>query len=180
MGMDGKHTHHGDRGKTGLIGESQVLKTDERIEAIGAVDEAAAAIALARAIASSDVGVVLLKVQKDLSRLMTEISLAGGSTASFQPITTMDVAWLDETLKMFDANTEKTGRFFVAGETRLDAALDYARTVVRRAERRMAACYFKGCFQNEALLQYINRLSSLLFILELFACQHPAGMESHS
>jgi cob(I)alamin adenosyltransferase len=77
------------------------------------------------------------------------------------------VAWLESQVDALSAQVEIPREFIVPGDTLEGAYVDLARTVVRRAERRVAALYHEGGFENQELLRYLNRLSSLCFLIEL-------------
>jgi cob(I)alamin adenosyltransferase len=167
--MPGKHyTRGGDGGYTGLLGEGRVAKEDPRMEAIGAVDEAGAALGLARAHARSPEGPgLLLSIQRDLYGLMAELAATPETAGRFRSIDAQKVAWLEAQVDALGGVTEVPREFIVPGDTAEGAFLDLARTVVRRAERRVAGLLHSGEIANPELLRYLNRLSSFCFVLEL-------------
>jgi cob(I)alamin adenosyltransferase len=161
-------TRGGDDGFTGLLGEGRVAKEDLRIEALGAVDEAGAALGLARAHARTEQAAqALLQAQRDLYGLMAEVAATPENAARFRSITAERVAWLEAQTDAVSAVVEIPREFIVPGDTVVGAYFDLARTVVRRAERRVADLLHRGDLANPQLLQYLNRLSSLCFVLEL-------------
>lgn len=162
------YTSRGDDGYTGILGEGRVAKNDARMEALGAVDEAGAALGLARALARApQTSDVLLQVQRDLYGLMGELAAAPENAEKFRVIGAERVSWLEAQVDTLSARLEIPREFIVPGDTVEGALVDLARTVVRRAERRVAALYHQGGFENPHLLRYLNRLSSLCFLVEL-------------
>ncbi len=167
----------GDEGYTGLLGEGRVAKYDLRMEAIGAVDEATAALGIARSQAqAAATGETLLRVQRDLYLLMAETAATPETAARFHQIDAGKVAWLEEQIEALGKQVPMPKEFIVPGDSAAGAYLDLARTIVRRAERRMAELLHRGGVQNQELLRYLNRLSSLCFMLELRENQ-AAGVE---
>lgn len=162
------YTRTGDDGYTGLLGEGRVPKYDDRPEAIGTIDEATAALGLARALAKgTDNAELILKVQRDLYHLMAEVAATPENAARFRKIDAGSVAWLEEQTDQLSAEVEMPGEFIVPGDSPSGAMLSLGRAIVRRAERRIALLIHAGELENAELLRYLNRLSSLLFILEL-------------
>lgn len=170
-------TRRGDDGTTGLLGKGRVSKDHPRIEAVGALDEASAALGLARAAAASaETKEVLLQVQRDLYRLMSEVSAEPEAVARLERVDGKRVEWLEGRIEDLGGRVEVPKGFIVPGDSLASAALDLARTVVRRAERKIARVVREGMVQNPALLPYVNRLSSLCFVLELWEVRQ-AGVE---
>lgn len=173
------YTRTGDEGTTGLLGEGRVPKFDDRIEALGAVDEATAAIGLARASAQApQTAHLLLEVQRDLYKLMAEVGATPENSAKFRTIGDNQVKWLEEQTDALEQITEMPREFILPGDVPASAALALARTIVRRAERRIVALFHVGQLENPSLLAYLNRLSSLIFMLELVENNH-AGQKSN-
>ena len=160
-------TRTGDDGYAGLLGEGRVPKSDLRIETVGTIDEASAALAVARAGVLSGEGPVVIQVQRDLYGIMGEVAATAKNAERFRVIGSEQVAWIEEQIERISKGVESIGEFIVPGDTPSGAAFDMARTVVRRAERRMAELAFRGDIQNPELLKYLNRLSSLCYVLEL-------------
>ncbi len=166
--MSSFYTGSGDDGYTGVLGEGRVAKDDALPEALGTIDEATACLGLARSICRSDeVGAVIVQVQRHLYGLMAEVAATPENAAHFRSIEAAQVAWLEEQTGRFGQATGAPREFILPGDSPAGAALDVARTVVRRAERRVAGLLHAGRIQNPALLRYLNRLSSLVFVLEL-------------
>jgi len=160
-------TKTGDTGFTGLLGSTRVPKEDSRIEALGAIDEATSALGLARAwIEDPRTAEIVLRVQRDLYILMAELATpAANQHAIGLQITAEQVAWLETTQSGLLAELELPSAFIIPGESQAGAALDLARSVVRRAERRVAQLLHQGLIASGESLRYLNRLSDLLFVL---------------
>jgi cob(I)alamin adenosyltransferase len=161
-------TRGGDAGYTGLLGAERVAKYDARIEALGLVDEATSALGLARASAADErVRAVILGQQQTLYRLMAELAATPEATAklALSGITASDVAGLEDVSDELKREVEIGNRFVIPGESVCGAAIDLARTVVRRAERHVARMTHEGEVPNPDVLRYLNRLSDTLFIL---------------
>ncbi|MCS7060238.1 MAG: cob(I)yrinic acid a,c-diamide adenosyltransferase [Anaerolineae bacterium] len=162
------YTGLGDDGYTNLLGAGRVAKYMPQPEAYGTVDEASAAIGIARAAAASDLTHdILLTAQRDLYRLMTELAATPQVAPQFRAIDAHRVRWLEEQIEAITAQIEMPREFIVPGDSLAGAYLDLARTIVRRAERVVTHLLHDGLIENPELCRYLNRLSSLLFALEL-------------
>lgn len=162
------YTGTGDDGTTGLLGEGRVSKTDARIEALGALDESTAALGLARAQANDPrSGKILLEAQRDLYKLMAEVAATPEQADKFHAIDAGRVAWLEAQIDTLAPGTNMPREFIIPGDTLAGAALSLARAFIRRAERRVVDLVNTGDISNPELSRYINRLSSLCFVLEL-------------
>ncbi|HEY8525586.1 MAG TPA: cob(I)yrinic acid a,c-diamide adenosyltransferase [Acidimicrobiales bacterium] len=160
------YTGKGDDGTTGLLFGGRVPKDSAHPRAVGAVDEAQAAIGAARALCEhgSDLDAALTQACRDLWVLMAELAtlpenhgkLADGQTR----VTAEMVAGLERLIDDLGRRFEAPANFTVPGQTPLAAQLDVARTVVRRAEREAVAAAAPGSHA----LAYLNRLSSLLWV----------------
>ena len=161
-------TRTGDDGTTGLIGKLRVPKWDARPDTFGTVDEATSALGLARALAG-DVRVkeTILRVQRELYTLMAELANSPeeqGKHASMI-ITAEQVTGLEALTEELKAEVAIGNVFIIPGETAAGAALDLARTIVRRSERLTAKLLHDGVVSNQELLRYLNRVSDVLFVL---------------
>ena len=160
-------TRKGDDGTTGWLGKGRLRKDDTRIETVGTLDEASAALGVARASARDPRSAALaLEAQRDLYRLMAEVSASPESAREFH-FDAGRVTWLEQQIEALGKDLEMPAEFIVPGDSPAEAAFAMARTVVRRAERRVVGLFSRGQVQNPALKEYLNRLSSLLFVLEL-------------
>jgi cob(I)alamin adenosyltransferase len=161
------YTKKGDDGTTGLLYGGRVRKDSRQIEVNGVVDEAQAAIGLARAESpeGSEVNERLTALARDLYVLMAEVATApenrhklqAGSTLVTQDMVDALERQIDELLERFDMPSD----FTVPGANRLSAALDQARTIVRRAERLAVGERVEGSL----VVAYLNRLSDLLWAM---------------
>jgi cob(I)alamin adenosyltransferase len=161
------YTKTGDEGTTGLLYGGRERKDSWRIELNGAVDEAQAAIGLARAEAEpgSELDERLTALARDLYVLMAEVAtapenrhkLTAGSTLVTPDMIGALETGIDDLLERFDMPSD----FTVPGENRAAAALDFARTVVRRAERIAVSEPQDGSM----VIVYLNRLSDLLWAM---------------
>jgi len=165
--MSRLYTRRGDAGTTGLLGPERVSKDDPRVEAMGAVDELNAVIGMALAAQKERrVRDILLKVQDDLFTVGAELAMTqGGGTSKVPRITEAHVARLEGALEAFDAG--KVTEFVLPRGPEGLVRLHWARTVARRAERRVVALSRREAL-NPDLLRYLNRLSSLLYQLAVW------------
>lgn len=176
--MTSFYTRTGDDGTTGLLGEGRVSKSHPRIEALGAVDEATAALGLARsAHRAPQTAPLIVEIQRDLYKLMGELAATPENAERFHGIDASRIAWLEQQTDAVSVQTGIPGEFILPGDTPAGAALALARTIVRRAERRVVELLGLGEIPNPELVRYLNRLSSLCFVLELLENQ-AAGQET--
>jgi len=174
------YTRTGDDGSTGLLGDARVPKHHPRMEGIGALDEASAALGLAKSLVRSEkVREILLQTQRDMYGVMAEVAATPENAAKFRSINAARMAWLEAQTDELSALVDMPKGFILPGETPSGGALALARTIVRRAERRIASLLDAGEIDNAELLRYLNRLSSLCFVLELYETQH-AGAKNLS
>jgi cob(I)alamin adenosyltransferase len=159
----------GDDGYTGLLGEGRVPKYHARPQAYGDLDEASAALGLARSmVVSEETAQVLRILQTDLYHIMAELAAPLEHAARFRQMDHKRVKWLEAQLEVFGGKIEMPKEFVMAGDSLPGAALDLARTIVRRAERRVVELQHTGQIENESILPYLNRLSSLCFLLGMW------------
>ncbi len=160
-------TGGGDTGYTSLLGEQRVPKYDSRPEAFGTVDEATSALGLARA-HSNDPKVrdIILTAQRDLYLLMAELATPpeNREAVNFR-IAAERVSWLEEVERDLKDEVEIPNKFVIPGDSVVGAALDLARTIIRRAERLTARLEHQGALGETQALRYLNRLSDMVFIL---------------
>ena len=156
----------GDDGTTGLLGGGRADKDDIRIEAYGTVDEASSAIGLAKALTPDErVRAVAEELQRGLYRLGAELATGPGPHGDFGTTSAADVAELERLMAELEAEVPMPRGFVLPGTTPASGALDLARTVVRRAERRCVTLAREGRLPNPEVGRYLNRLSLLLFVL---------------
>jgi cob(I)alamin adenosyltransferase len=160
-------TRTGDDGYTGLLGKERVPKWHPRPESFGTLDEATSALGLARALTPfEEVRAVILDLQRELYLLMAELA-TGPDEYERSPfrITAEHVASLEARSALLQEKVEIGQQFIIPGETAGGAALDLARTIVRRGERLVSRLLHDGEIGNRDVLRYLNRVSDVLFIL---------------
>ena len=164
-------TKTGDGGTTALMYGRRVPKSHPRVEAYGTVDELSAALGLARATAKHDfVRGNLLAIQKDLVVLMGELCVQPEDLEryvkdGYSLVIPGMTAKLDTLVHEIEARNISFKGWVTPGATMNSAALDMARTVCRRAERRVCALKESGELKNDEIIIYLNRLSDLLWLL---------------
>lgn len=160
------YTARGDQGGTDLLGE-RVTKDDPRIDLIGDLDESTSSIGFARSLATwNNANDLLLTAQRDMYGIMAELAFIDTTRPDAMVFQAERIDWLEGAIAEVQEHVSLPREFVVSGETTPGAALDVARTVVRRAERKaVAAANVEGSTFNPEIVRYLNRLSSLLFIL---------------
>jgi cob(I)alamin adenosyltransferase len=184
-------TKKGDDGTTGLLfGGDRIPKDDLRTEAYGTLDETVAALGLARAEldarrrlgalppALAEIEPLILRIQRELFVAGAELAANPTAWDRLQDGTTRVsaamVSGVEAVLADYEARIAFPKEFVVAGETRTSAALELARTIVRRAERRAVTLDRAGLVPGPYLLAYLNRLADLLWVLARAAEQAEA------
>lgn len=158
----------GDEGYTDLIGEDGVSKADARIEAIGAIDEAWAACGFARSLVKRAISkTAIFQIQKDLYILMAQLAGFVDLSESKSMISDDRVKWLEDQITELEREVIMPESFITSGDSPAGGALAMARTIVRRAERRVVALTLENENIDKVLIKYLNRLSSLCFMMEL-------------
>lgn len=167
------YTRTGDDGTTGLGDGSRVAKDDARVEAYGTVDEANSAIGLvlAEAVVEEPIRGILTEVQHDLFELGGELCIPG-----HEAVTTAFIERLETELDALNADLPPLKDFILPGGGRAAAACHLARTVVRRAERRVQTLAHASEVRPE-VLRYLNRLSDLLFVVARRLARSESGQE---
>ncbi len=163
------YTKQGDDGTTGLFYGGRVSKADLGPEAYGAIDEAVAALGLARAFADEEIAVAILDRQRDLFVVAAELATAPSNRSKLEDetsrVTARMVTVLEEEIDAIVADTGLPQEFIVPGGNHTAAALDIARTVVRRAERRAVTVMDSGDLNGSEVVRYLNRLADYLYVL---------------
>jgi cob(I)alamin adenosyltransferase len=184
-------TGRGDDGSTGLLfGGERIAKDDARTEAYGTIDEAVAALGLARAQLGlkeqygvlspgfGDLRDVILRVQRELfvaaAELATNRDAWGRLEDGRTRVSAEMIDGVDTLLNEAEKRVEMPREFVVPGETPTSAALEMARTILRRAERRAVSLDREGLIPGPHLLPYLNRLADLLWVLARAAEQAEA------
>lgn len=170
------YTRTGDGGRTRLGDMSEADKHDPRVEAYGSVDEANAAIGLAVAsLAPKDpMTGVLTTIQNDLFDLGADLCVPDrGEDLGYEPLrmTEEQTQRLEGHIDTFNGRLEPLSSFILPGGSESSARLHMARTITRRAERRVTELAASGEPVNPAAITYLNRLSDLLFVLGRVANQ---------
>jgi len=164
------YTKKGDDGTTGLLYGGRIRKDDLVTKAYGTTDEAVAVLGLARSLCDDEV------MEADLLTLQRELFVVGADLASnpearkkLEPevslVTEKMVARLEQRIDDLVGQRPLPDVFIVPGANPASAALDIARSVVRRAERHVVALETSGRAVNDEVRRYLNRLSDLLFVL---------------
>jgi cob(I)alamin adenosyltransferase len=175
------YTRTGDDGSTGLVRGPRRPKHDLRVEAYGTVDEANAAIGMARLSSRGfqAIDAVLARIQNDLFDVGSDLATPGtDDPASRYPILRVrpvQTEWLETEIDRHNAALAPLTSFVLPGGTPLSAALHVARTVTRRAERLVSAVLEVEPETSGEVLRYLNRLSDLLFVLGRVANGNGAG-----
>ena len=170
------YTRKGDDGSTSLWYGGRVAKTDLRTEAYGTVDEANAALAVARALCGDEdpaMAADLLRLQRELFVVGAELATAPEAAERLQDgisrVTDQMVEALEPMIDRYMDRVDLPPQFVIPGGTLLSAQLDVARATIRRAERRVVALRDAGGLASETVLRYLNRASDLAFALARFA-----------
>ncbi|MGH3665340.1 MAG: cob(I)yrinic acid a,c-diamide adenosyltransferase [Egibacteraceae bacterium] len=165
------YTKRGDDGTTGLLYGGRVDKDDLRTDAYGTLDEAVSALGLARAqlFDEPEWHDLVLQVQRELfvagAQLATHTDHWPQLTDEVSRVTDGMVAALEARIDGLTARYPLPGEFVVPGQRGPGAAVDLARTIVRRAERIAVAMHRGDLLPTDLVLRYLNRLSDYLFVL---------------
>ena len=170
------YTKTGDDGTTGLVRGPRRLKYDLRVNCFGTVDEANAAIGMARLSTGSmpKVDAVLGRIQNDLFDLGSDLATPGSDPEGTPPslrITQAQTSWLEQQIDFYNEGLAPLNSFVLPGGSPLAAALHVCRTVVRRAERDVVQLVHNEPDTSSQTVIYLNRLSDLLFVLARVANQ---------
>ena len=156
----------GDDGSTGLLGGGRARKDDPRIEAYGTIDEASSAVGLAKSLSPHPrVRAICEELQRGLYALGAELATNPDSSASFAHTTAEQVDRLDALIAELEQAVTMPEGFILPGATPASGALDLARAVTRRAERRCVTLERSNGLKNDQVRRWLNRLSLLLFVL---------------
>ena len=184
------YTRKGDDGKTSLWYGGRVAKTDARTEAYGSIDEANSALGLARSLCKkndrTDLHATILSLQHDLfvagAELATSPEAADRLEDGVSRITDGMVEALEADIDRYMNEVDLPPQFVIPGGTELSAALDLARSTIRRAERRVVELRDSDDgLASDAVLRFLNRASDLVFALARFADEpNPQMFEGRS
>lgn len=165
------YTRKGDDGSTGLLYGGRVRKYDPGPAAYGEVDEAVSALGLARAEGEpgSELHDLLVRLQRELFVVGAELATAPDNRGKLEPgvslVTEQMVSALEPVIDEVTERFDPPRQFVLPGENRLAATLDFARAVVRRAERAVAAAAAQGWLDGSHVGPYLNRLADLVYTL---------------
>jgi cob(I)alamin adenosyltransferase len=171
------YTKTGDDGHTGLFGGERVLKDDARVEAYGSVDEANACLGVARAAGlTPEVDAAVERIQAQLFVLGAELATPADHRSRLRMplLDTAEVTGLEQDIDRLEEKLPALTSFVLPAGTAAASALHHARTVCRRAERRVVAVQEAAELRAE-LVVYLNRLSDLLFVMARHE-NHSAGV----
>lgn len=172
-----KKVHNGDKGETSLVGGA-VSKNDPRVEAYGTIDELSSFIGMAQSVSTQEkVNVILDRVQNDLFSIGAELATVTAK-GSESRIKADDVLWLEKSSDDVESHLTPIRKFVLPGGSNVSSALHVARTVARRAERRLVSLS-KSEYVNPEILRYVNRLSDLLFIMARY-CNEKLGVKERT
>ena len=156
----------GDDGTTGLLGGGRISKDDPRIEAFGTVDEASSALGLARALAKqARVRSICEELQRGLYAVGAELGTNPRIEKAFVVTGDAQIGRLEQLIGELEAEATMPDGFVLPGATAASGAIDLARAITRRAERRTLALEKAGGLDNPGVRRWLNRLSLLLFVL---------------
>ena len=170
-------TKRGDKGRTRLLSGEEVEKSEARLEVAGTMDELCSHLGLARAlIGDAAQATEVRELTVDLFRIGAELaSNAPEKQKWLEPTEARHVEWIDKRIAAIEPTLRLPLSFIVPGATKASAALDVARAVARRLERRVAALAESGNYANPQGVIYLNRLSDYLFLLAR-AAEKKAGV----
>jgi cob(I)alamin adenosyltransferase len=156
----------GDDGTTGLLGGGRTSKDDPRIEAFGTVDEASSALGLARALTKdARVRSICEELQRGMYAVGAELGTNPRAEKVFVLTGDAQIGRLEQLIGEIEAEVTMPDGFILPGATAAGAAIDLARAITRRAERRTLTLENAGGLDNPGVRRWLNRLSLLLFVL---------------
>jgi len=158
------YTKTGDKGMTGLYGGERVRKDDVRVEAYGAVDELSALLGAALSDDDGDFGEGLKRIQSLLFELGGELATPKAEKKAAMGVRAEDTAWLENEIDKAEEGLPPLKSFILPGGTRPASSLHHARTVCRRAERRVVTLREIADDVSEESVRFLNRLADLLFV----------------
>ncbi|HEY61135.1 MAG TPA: cob(I)yrinic acid a,c-diamide adenosyltransferase [Anaerolineae bacterium] len=163
------YTRSGDNGFSGLLGKDRLPKYNLVFETLGDLDEASAALGIVRAsLSSPDLKTMILTIQRDLYKIMAQISSTKETIHHFKGIGKEQVSWLEKQTDRLGDLITLPKDFIVPGDTIIDGHVNLARTIIRRAERSVTRFYHEQEIENPDTLSYLNRLSSLCYALGVY------------
>ncbi|PIQ95514.1 MAG: ATP:cob(I)alamin adenosyltransferase [Nitrospinae bacterium CG11_big_fil_rev_8_21_14_0_20_56_8] len=179
------YTRKGDAGETGLGGGNRILKCNPRVEAYGEIDELNSLIGLVRcfnlqkpgSVRRDKLEAILQQVQQKLFDLGSILAtLPKARSASTRLLAQADVDWLEEVIDAMNEELEPLNSFVLPGGSPVNAFMHQARTVCRRAERRIVSLGLQEK-EDPLVLAYVNRLSDALFVFGRWTAAHMGEAE---
>ncbi len=164
------YTKTGDKGQTNLYDNTRIDKDSIRVESYGTIDELNSTLGLARSfITDEDLKNIILKIQRELFDVAGELATKNRDNFP-EKINDSHVEELEKIIDkyVYKMNKEEESKFIIPGSNKESAILHVARTICRRAERRILTLS-KDEFVSPALLKYINRLSDVLYTLARYS-----------
>lgn len=160
------YTRTGDKGETGLVGGARVPKDSLRVEAYGSVDELNSVLGVARAfLKDKELNLLLAELQRDLFVVGADLASGTGHQQRDVPrIANLRITELERIIDRFESELSPLKAFILPGGGMPGSVLHNARTVARRAERRIIALSRVETV-NDQMIPYMNRLSDLLFVM---------------
>jgi len=177
------YTRKGDNGKTGTFGcDQKVSKSSAISEALGSLDEANSFLGICKVkareqditVGNSKIDEIIDKVQNDLFIIQAQVAGAD------KKITEDKIKWLEGIINSIESQLPPIKTFLISGASEISACFDFARTLVRRAERRVVGVSDENIAKiDPQTLSYMNRLSSLMYALARFSALK-SGEKEHS
>jgi cob(I)alamin adenosyltransferase len=164
----------GDGGFTSLVGGQRILKSDQRVETYGTLDEASSSLGMARASAKGPkTRDIIISIQKDLLLLGAELATTSEDAEKFSyRITGEQIERMERWIEELQNDVVLGKDFILPGETMAAAAIDLTRTIIRRAERNAVCLRQENKISNDEVLRFLNRLADLLFTLARYEETH--------
>ena len=177
------YTGKGDLGDTGTFGcDQRISKSSAIAEALGSLDEINSFLGLCKMHTQrEDISVENYKYSSILEDIQQKLFIVQAQVAgAARDIEKSDISGMEEVIQVLEEQLPEITTFFVSGGSELSATLDYARTIARRAERRVVAVREEEKVKiQDTTLQYLNRLSSLLYVMARYA-NHILGIKENS
>nr|HID58481.1 cob(I)yrinic acid a,c-diamide adenosyltransferase [Desulfobacterales bacterium] len=170
-----KFSKKGDNTETSLLGGQRVSKASLRPETYGTLDEASSTLGLARALTKNErIKEIIVDIQRDLMVLGSELATDNSDRDRFSyRIKAGNTLRLEELIDSLQDEVSLPNEFILPGENSVSAAIDMARAIVRRAERRATQMRNENLIDNPEVHKYLNRLGDLLFTLARYAEEMP-------
>ncbi len=167
--MNKRFTHGGDFGDTEVYSGERVSKSDIRIETLGELDELQSVLGLLRSLLkNTKIKKKIRGIQDDLRVIMSVVAAGKAELQGTNSLNETMIEKLENEILEYQEKVELPEGFITPGDDLYSALFDLARTVTRRVERRVVNAYQGHVVGNELILRYMNRLSTLMFFLELF------------